>query len=105
MKVEIVRGGGISGLTDRTRLDSEALSAEDTSALEKLVRGSSLLASPPRDASPPQHPDELLYAVPVSDGERERTHGFSEEDLPEGVAALVEWVDSHPKSEQEVTPP
>lgn len=105
MKVEIVRGGGIAGLTDRTQLDSEALSADDTSAFEGLVQGSGLLTSPPRAASAPRHPDELLYAVKVSDGERERTHSFSEEDLPEEVGALVEWVDAHPKSEQEVTSP
>jgi hypothetical protein len=105
MKIEIVRGGGIAGLTDRTKLDSEALSSDDTGALEGLVRRSSLLTSPPRAVSPPQHPDEMLYAVTVSDGERERTHSFSEEDLPEEVGELVNWVDAHPRSEQEVTPP
>jgi hypothetical protein len=105
MKIEIVRGGGVAGLVDRTKLDSEALSAEDTSALEGLVEGSSLLASQPHSPAPAQHPDELLYAVKVSDGEREQAHRFREGDLPEGVGALVEWVDSHPQSEQEITPP
>jgi hypothetical protein len=105
MKVEIVRGGGVAGLTSRTRLDTDALSADDTSALEGLVHRSSLLASSPRRAPSPRHPDELLYAVTVGDGEDERTHNFSEGDLPEEVGALVEWVDAHPQSEEEVTPP
>jgi hypothetical protein len=104
MKIEIVRGGGVAGLASRTRLDSEALSADDTSALEGLVDRSSLLASPPRQASSPRYPDELLYSVTVGDGKDERTHSFSEGDLPEEVDALVKWVDAHPRSEEEITP-
>lgn len=105
MKIEIVRGGGLAGLTSTTRLDSDALSGDDTSALEGLVGRSSLMASPPRQASSPQHPDELLYAVTVGDGGDERTHSFSEGELPEEVDDLVKWVDAHPQSEEEITPP
>jgi len=105
MKIEIVRGGGVAGLTSSTRLDSDALSADDTAALEGLVDRSSLLASPPRRASSPGHPDELLYSVTVGDGPEVHTHSFSEGDLPEEVDALIRWVEAHPQHEEEITPP
>jgi hypothetical protein len=39
--------------------------------------------------------------VTVADGEQ-ITHRFGEEDLPDEVRSLVEWVDARPESEREL---
>ena len=105
MKIAIVRGGGVAGLASKTRLDSDALSVPDAEAFEERVRSSGLLTMEDRPNRAPRHPDELLYAVTVDDGERERTHSFAEDDLTEGMRSLVEWVDARPESDHEVGPP
>ena len=105
MKVAIVRGGGVAGLTSRTRLAADALPEEDARQLDERVRAAQLLAKPEAQAQPPRHADELSYAVTVDDGEEKRTHRFSEGDLPEEVRSLIEWVDAHPEGEHEVGPP
>jgi hypothetical protein len=105
MKVAIVRGGGVAGLTSRTRLAADALPDDDARQLGERVRESQLLAKSEAQAQPPRHADQMMYSVTVDDGERERTHRFSEEDLPEEVRSLIEWVDAHPEREHEVGPP
>jgi hypothetical protein len=105
MKVAVVRGGGVAGLTTRTRLAAEALPEGDAKALHELVRGSGLLTKPETPRQPPSHADELLYSVTVDDGERERTLRFSDESLPDEVRSLIEWVDAHPKGERELRRP
>jgi hypothetical protein len=105
MKVSVVRGGGVAGLTSRVRLAAAALPGEDAKALEGRVRESRLLTMPEPPRPPTSHADQLLYAVSVDDGENERTLQFSDETMPEEVRSLIEWVDSHPKGEREVLPP
>jgi hypothetical protein len=105
MKVAIVRGGGVAGLTSRTRLTSEALPAADSEAFEKRVRESGLLTMPEEPARRPQHPDELLYAITVEEGDLERTLRFTDEGLPEAVRSLVDWVDGRPEAEHGAGPP
>jgi hypothetical protein len=105
MKVAVVRGGGVAGLTTRTRLAAEALPEHDAKALDERVRESRVLTRPETPRQPPRHADQLLYSVTVDDGERERTLHFSEESLPEEVRSLIEWVDAHPKGERELRPP
>lgn len=104
MKVAIVRGGGVAGLTTKTRLDSAKLPAADVETLEERLRSSGLRDAP--EPSPPRRgqSDEMLYAVTVEDGEQV-THRFGEQDLPDDVRSLVEWVDAHPESEQELDRP
>src|SRR4029077_5752273 len=105
MKVAIVRGGGVVGLTSRTRLAADALPAGDAKALHERVRKARRLTMPQPAPQPTRHADQLLYAVSVDDGERERTLHFTDESLPDEVRALIEWVDDHPKGEREVLPP
>ena len=105
MKVAIVRGGGVAGLTTRTRLAAEALPEGEAKALDERVRESGLLSRPETPRRSPRHADELLYSVTVEDGERERTLRFTEESLPDEVRSLIEWVDAHPKGERELHRP
>jgi hypothetical protein len=101
MKVTIVRGGGVAGLTSKTRLDSAKLPATDAQTLEERLRRCGLLGVPEPAAPRRGQPDEMLYAVTVADGEQ-ITHRFGEEDLPDEVRSLVEWVDARPESEREL---
>jgi hypothetical protein len=105
MKVAIVRGGGVAGLTTKTQLDSKALTAADADALEARVREGGLLAQQEGEEPRPRHPDELLYAVTVDTDGETRTHSFAEEELPDEVRSLVEWVDVHPEREHAVERP
>jgi hypothetical protein len=102
MKVAIVRGGGVAGLTSRTRLDSAALPPADVATLEQRVRRAGLLAEQAEGGGAPGHPDAQLYAVTVEDSGRERTHRFSEDGLPDELRALVAWIDARPESEHGV---
>jgi len=102
MKVEIVRGGGVAGLTSRTRLISETLPTADAETFEKRVRESGLLTMPEEAARRPRHPDELLYAITVEDGDLERTLRFTDERMPEAVRSLVDWVDGRPEAESTI---
>lgn len=105
MKISVVRGGGIAGLTSRVHLATEALPGEEARALEGRVRKSRLLTMPEPPRPSTRHADQLLYAVTVDDGGSERTLHFSDETMSEELRSLIEWVDSHPKGEREVLPP
>ena len=102
MKVGIVRGGGVGGFATRTELDSGALSGDESRTLERMVERA--LAAPEAPASGDRHPDEMLYAFVVDDGEAERTVRFSEQTLPEPVRELLAWIDSRPEREDRIEP-
>jgi hypothetical protein len=106
MRVSVVRGGGIAGLTSRTSLSSEALAPADAKALELRLRDAGLLgrrrAAPAPAEKPPRGADQMLYAVTVDDGEEEWTGRFSDETIPDRVRELIEWVDARPESQHEV---
>ena len=105
MKVSVVRGGGIAGLTSKVHLATEALPGEQARALEERVHRSRLLTMPEPPRPLARHADQLLYAVTVDDGGGERTLHFTDETLSNDQRALIEWIDSHPKGEREVLPP
>jgi hypothetical protein len=95
MKVTVVRGGGIAGMTTRTQLDSSALAAGDAQTLSSFVQGAALgegAKAPPRAT-----PDDLLYEISVEDAGTEVTQRFNEGDLPEDIRQLVQWIDSRPE--------
>jgi len=94
MKVTIVRGGGVGGMTTRTQLESDALPAADAQTLSSHVQGAALQTG----AAPgTRSPDALLYEISVNDAGNDVTQRFTEDTLPEGVRQLVQWVDSRPE--------
>ena len=105
MHVAIVRGGGVAGLTSRTRIDADALPADDATTLAAHVQRSGLMTLPQEPTPPPAYADEQRYAVTVEhDGEHYVAH-FAESTLPDPVRDLIAWVDKHPASEQSISPP
>ena len=104
MKLTIVRGGGLAGLTRQTELSSEALPPGEATKLDELVEGAGLLdEAAPREV-PPAHPDELSYEVIVEHEGRARAQRFTEQTLPEPVRQLIASVDSRPERRQSIVP-
>lgn len=103
MKLTIVRGGGLAGLTRQTELASDALPEGEAAKLQELVEGAARVAEDvPREA--PGHPDEMSYEVCVEDQGRTRTLRFTEQTLPEPVRSLIAWADSRPEVRQSIVP-
>jgi len=96
VKVSVVRGGGVAGIATRTELSVGDLADEDARAFADKVRAAAL---------PEQHvgggdrvlPDQMLYEVVLDDGRAVVRSRFTDEDIPEGVRRLVEWIDGRPE--------
>jgi hypothetical protein len=95
VRVSVVRGGGLAGISTTTELARSALPDADAATLDGLVEGAGVRDAPPASSRP--QPDQTLYEVQVSDGDSDRRARFSDDDLPEGVRRLIEWVDSRPE--------
>jgi hypothetical protein len=92
VRVSVVRGGGLAGITTRTELSRSDLPAADAGTLDGLVEQAGVREPP---ASPaPRGPDQMLYEVEVSDDDGQVRARFSDADLPDRVRRLIEWVDS-----------
>jgi hypothetical protein len=96
MKVTIVRGGGIGGMTTRTTLESGTLPAAEAQALTSRVRGAALHEERPPESSP-RTPDDLLYEIAVDDAGHQVAQRFTDAAMPDEVRRLVEWVDARPE--------
>jgi Emfourin len=96
MKVTVVRGGGIAGMTTRTQLDSDALPQTEARTLSSYVQNAALeeAKTPPSKSG---GPDELLYEVSVDDAGAQVTQRFTEANLPDDVRRLVQWIDARPE--------
>jgi Emfourin len=102
LKLTIVRGGGLAGITRQTELASEELPPDEATKLRELIEGAGLLdEEAPREA-PPTHPDELSYEVIVEVEGRARTLRFTEQTLPDAVRLLIASIDSRPESRQSI---
>jgi len=102
LKLTIVRGGGLAGLTRQTELASEELPPGEATKLHELVEGAGLFDDAPPRESPPAHPDELSYEVIVEHEGRARTQRFTEQTLPEPVRRLIASIDLRPEVRQSI---
>jgi hypothetical protein len=105
VKLTVVRGGGLAGLSSQAELSSDALPPAEATRLSELVEGAGLLGeAAPREA-PPAHPDELSYEVSVEHEGRARTLRFTEQTLPDSVRSLIAWIDARPEHRKSIVPP
>jgi hypothetical protein len=104
LKLTIVRGGGLAGITRQTELASEVLSADEAAELHDLVEGAEWLGGDAPREEPPGHPDALSYEVSVEHQGRTTTRRFTEQTLPEPLRLLIAWVDSRPERRQSIVP-
>ncbi len=95
MRVSVVRGGGLAGLTTRTELARSSLPAAEAETLDGLVQGAGVRDPAPARSRP--QPDQLLYEVAVSDDDGDVRARFTDANLPEGARRLIEWIDSRPE--------
>ncbi|HEX5562097.1 MAG TPA: protealysin inhibitor emfourin [Nocardioidaceae bacterium] len=96
MKVSVVRGGGLAGITTRTELSASALGEEDAHTFTEKVRAAGLREARPAGGGP-SGPDRTLYEVVLDDSGSVVRSRFTDDDLPESVRRLVEWVDARPE--------
>jgi hypothetical protein len=96
VKLSITRGGGVAGITTRTVLDSDALSADDARTLQQRAQAVVPVA-PPED----RLPDETLYRVRVEDDAATDVQ-YTDRTLPEDVRTLIEWADEHPARQEQI---
>lgn len=84
MHIQVVRRGGIAGVTLRGEADTAELAATSGDT-EKLLR-----ALPSGDPAAPGRPDRFRYEITVTDGGRSQTAHFNEGELPEGLRPVVD---------------
>jgi hypothetical protein len=102
VKVTIVRGGGLGGISTRTELDDDGLPDDDSRRRFADVVGR---AKPHARTPAPAGrsvPDQTLYEVQLDDGKDEVKARFDDQNLPEEVRHLVEWVDARPEKKHRI---
>lgn len=103
VRVSVVRGGGLAGLTSVTSLDSARLDDVGTRALRAAVDAARPTADVPPGAA--RHDaDAFSYEVTVDDDGRTCTLRRSDADLTPALRDLLTLVLSAPERERHVRP-
>jgi hypothetical protein len=89
MRIQVVRRGGIAGVTLRGEADSAELAGAADDA-EELLR--SLPAGKPPSLG---RPDRFRYEITVTDGGQSRTAHFNEDELPKSLRPVVKAALAH----------
>ncbi|MDP9223435.1 MAG: hypothetical protein M3P18_06190 [Actinomycetota bacterium] len=91
MKVSVVRSGGVAGMTLERAVASDSLPPEEAERLRQRVDSLELPLEPP--AKPSRQADRFDYELTITadDGTERHVEG-SEEQLPDAVRSLAEWV-------------
>jgi hypothetical protein len=104
LKLTIVRGGGLAGITRQTELASDVLPTDEAAMLHGLVECAERLGDEAPREAPRGHPDEMSYEVSIEHEGRTTTQRFTEQTLPESVRSLIAWVDARPERRQSIVP-
>jgi Emfourin len=88
MHIQVVRRGGIAGVTLRGEADTAELAGAGGDAEE-------LLRSLPSGPASPGRPDRFRYEITVTDGERSQTAHFNEDELPKSLRPVVDAALAH----------
>ena len=83
MRIQVVRRGGIAGVTLRGEADTAEL-AGTSGDTEELLR-----SLPSGDPAAPGRPDRFRYEITVTDAGQSRTSHFNEDELPESLRPVV----------------
>jgi hypothetical protein len=96
IEVEVVRSGGVTGMTRTARADTHVLDDAGTATLRALVTGSSVCGTAARPGTAGTGaPDHFQYDVTLVRGEDRRTAVLREGDLSDADRRLVRWVLQH----------
>ena len=83
MHIQVVRRGGIAGVTLRGEADSAELAGAGGDTEE-------LLRSLPARPAAPGRPDRFRYEITVTEAGRSQTAHFNEDELPQGLRPVVD---------------
>jgi hypothetical protein len=83
MHIQVVRRGGIAGVTLRGEADTAELAGAGGDT-EKLLR-----SLPSGDPASPGRPDRFRYEITVTEAGQSRTSHFNEDELPESLRPVV----------------
>jgi len=86
MHIQVVRRGGIAGVTLRGEADTAELAGAGGDA-EELLR-----ALPSGDPAAPGRPDRFRYEITVTEAGRSQTAHFNEDELPKSLRPVVKAV-------------
>jgi hypothetical protein len=93
MKIEVKRSGGVAGLRlPPVTVDSDRLPADDARKLQELIGAADFFNLPPKSPTPPRGADRIQYTVAVDTGDRRHQVQLSEDQMPEGLQRLVDWL-------------
>jgi len=83
MHIQVVRRGGIAGVTLRGEADTAELAGAGDA--EDLLR-----SLPAGDPAAPGRPDRFRYEITVTEAGRSQTAHFNEDELPQGLRPVVD---------------
>jgi hypothetical protein len=81
MHIQVVRRGGIAGVTLRGETDSAELAGDAEELLRSLPSG---------DPASPGRPDRFRYEIIVTEAGRSQTAHFNEDELPKSLRPVVD---------------
>ena len=91
MRIVCERSGGFAGLTARVEVDTAALTAAQSRALQTLLERANLLEQPaPKKRKAVA--DGFQYDVTVIDDNAERALAFDDGSVSEEMLALLDWL-------------
>jgi hypothetical protein len=82
MHIQVVRRGGLAGVTLRGEADSAELAGAGGDTEE-------VLRSLPSGPASPGRPDRFRYEITVTDAGQSRTSHFNEDELPESLRPVI----------------
>jgi hypothetical protein len=100
MRILVERTGGFAGIKKKAAVDSEALPAEESTELKRLVDAAGILnpaaATAAQQAAAQHYADHFQYTVTVESSDGQRTKQLQEPVNPD-VKRLLDWVWAHKK--------
>jgi hypothetical protein len=92
MRIQFERTGGFAGRKLRARIDSAALTDEESERLRQLVTESRFFDLPARLQSGQPAPDRFSYVVTVQAGPRTHTIEAAATAVPPELRPLLTWL-------------
>jgi hypothetical protein len=86
VRADVVRRGGIAGLTMHGTIDTDTLEPSERERVEPALRGLPF-GRPP---APPTHPDGFTYEITVHEGDGSRTATIGESELPVELGSALQ---------------
>jgi hypothetical protein len=105
MRVELVRSGGFANVRFCASVDDGQLGEGERDELIALVEASGVWSIPAAAPSRGAAPDRFRYRLTVDDGDRRCEVTVGEEDLPDALRPLVEWLDARARPSPAAPPP